>query len=109
MGTGAESNLQRSNDRLAQRNIAGAAAQIQMNEQQRKDNLVMGGTNLLMAPHQLAQGDKALALQQWLGAAGVQNNQFGNQLAYYQAMQNAQNQAFQRQMQYMGMWNNLWT
>lgn len=81
----------------AQRAAAGAAKDIALDEQHRLDALTLGGLGIMKAPSDLALGQNAQALQQWMAANG-----FNIQNAQLAAGQQAQNFAQQQQQ-----WQNM--
>lgn len=79
-------------DEAAQRAQAGAAAKIQMNEEQRLDNLVLGGQAIMSAPAQEA-------LQREAGVTGLISGQMGQAGAGANLALNQQQLALQQQAQ----------
>lgn len=111
-GSGVGNDLGQRVGDASQRLQAGAAAQIQMNEQARKDNLFMGSQGLATAPGHMAQGWMGLGLQQQGQQMGQQNqlwnqqNQVGQQ--GFQQQLAAQQMAMQQQQMQQQAQQQVW-
>ena len=96
-GSGAAGNKQQLLQQDLQRQMAGQAADISLGRQRDLDQLLLGSGNIFEAPARLAQADKQLGLQQYLGQAGLDLQKYGID-KNSQMQQNAQNFAQQQQL-----------
>ena len=75
----------------AQRQAAGAAADITLAAEKRKDDLTLGGLGIARAPADLALQQQGLALQQYATNAQIQQAQAQQQQSQYLALLNMMN------------------
>jgi len=70
-GSGAEAQLQGNLARDLQKQVAGSSSKIALQRQQDIDRMLLGSGGIFAQPAQLAQGDRELALRQYLGTGDL--------------------------------------